>query len=136
MVNNEFIRAHAPEEKKFNAVTLSKANVDSVKLIEEKTDGEKLNAEKLEVVKTSDSTFFIYLLAIIGGLFLLRLLTSHKTVQNQIPASNAFNQIPCRQCRFFTNNHYLKCAVHPSNVLKQQAINCPDYWPPDGKFLN
>lgn len=47
MVNNKLIRAHVPEETNFNAVTLSKANVNSVKLIEEKTDGEKLNAEKL-----------------------------------------------------------------------------------------
>lgn len=37
------------------------------------------------------------------------------------------SQIPCRNCIFFAKNQYLKCAVHPFNVLTKQAINCSDY---------
>ncbi len=37
------------------------------------------------------------------------------------------SQIPCRNCKFFANNQYLKCAVHPSTVLTKQAANCSDY---------
>ena len=44
-----------------------------------------------------------------------------------------FTQAPCRTCRFFTNNPYLKCAVHPSTVLSTQAINCSDYSPQNGR---
>jgi hypothetical protein len=40
-------------------------------------------------------------------------------------------QIPCKTCRFFTNNHYLKCAVNPSTALTKQAFNCSDYLPQD-----
>lgn len=36
-------------------------------------------------------------------------------------------QVPCSNCRFFDNNHYLKCALHPSIVSTKQALNCPDY---------
>jgi len=38
-------------------------------------------------------------------------------------------QVPCGTCRLFNNNHYLKCAVHPSVVLTKQALNCSDYLP-------
>jgi hypothetical protein len=40
-------------------------------------------------------------------------------------------KVPCRNCRFFTNNPYLKCAVHPSTALTDQALNCSDYSPED-----
>ncbi|HAX77859.1 MAG TPA: hypothetical protein DCY88_18970 [Cyanobacteria bacterium UBA11372] len=39
-----------------------------------------------------------------------------------------FNKVPCRNCRYFTGNFYLKCAVRPSEVLTKKAINCSDYW--------
>ena len=39
------------------------------------------------------------------------------------------SQSKCTKCRFFDNNHYLKCAVHPSTVLKKEAHDCWDYEP-------
>ena len=39
------------------------------------------------------------------------------------------SQNKCTKCRFFDNNHYLKCAVHPSTVLKKEAQDCWDYEP-------
>lgn len=36
-------------------------------------------------------------------------------------------QSPCRKCQFFDENNYLNCAVHPSIVLTNQAVNCSDY---------
>ncbi|MCU0533070.1 MAG: hypothetical protein MUD14_04130 [Hydrococcus sp. Prado102] len=47
---------------------------------------------------------------------------------------NYFSQVPCRKCRFFSSNPYLRCAVHPSIVLKAEAKDCSDYWPINGKF--
>ncbi|MEH1937234.1 MAG: hypothetical protein V7L14_26725 [Nostoc sp.] len=38
-------------------------------------------------------------------------------------------QHPCKNCQFFNNNHYLKCAVHPSIALTKQALNCSEYMP-------
>lgn len=37
--------------------------------------------------------------------------------------------IPCQNCRFFNKSQRLCCAVHPSIVLTEQALNCPDYRP-------
>ncbi|AFZ21513.1 hypothetical protein Mic7113_5909 [Allocoleopsis franciscana PCC 7113] len=39
----------------------------------------------------------------------------------------SFKRVSCKGCRFFTNNPYLKCTVHPSTVLTKQSLNCPDY---------
>lgn len=38
-----------------------------------------------------------------------------------------FQQVPCKNCRFFSNNAYIKCAVQPSIVLTKQAMGCSDY---------
>ena len=39
----------------------------------------------------------------------------------------SFTQNKCRSCQFYARNLYLKCAVHPSIVLTQQANSCLDY---------
>jgi len=129
MDEKEFIKQSTTEGKNNNEVTGSKASQDSV-LIEEKLNGEKLYGKNFDVVKMPESAFYfsIYLLALIGWLIFLRLSNSRKILKNRSTTLQYFSQIPCRTCRFFINNQYLKCAVHPSTVLKQQAINCPDYW--------
>lgn len=37
------------------------------------------------------------------------------------------SQIPCRNCRFLSKSSYLKCAVHPTTALTEEAIACHDY---------
>lgn len=41
------------------------------------------------------------------------------------------SEVPCRNCRFFSHNPYLKCAVNPSIAMTAQAIDCSDYKPED-----
>jgi hypothetical protein len=36
---------------------------------------------------------------------------------------------PCFRCRYFSNNSYLKCAIHPVTTLTEQAVDCRDYCP-------
>ncbi len=48
--------------------------------------------------------------------------------KKRLMTSNHFQQVPCKNCRFFTNNHYLKCAVYPAVALTKQALNCSDFW--------
>jgi hypothetical protein len=43
-------------------------------------------------------------------------------------------KVPCKNCKFYSNNHYLKCAVKPSIVLTEEAMNCPEYSPSKGNF--
>ncbi|MBD2492967.1 hypothetical protein [Nostoc sp. FACHB-280] len=40
---------------------------------------------------------------------------------------NPLHQVPCKNCRFYANNHYLKCAVQPSIVLTDEAKNCTEF---------
>jgi hypothetical protein len=39
------------------------------------------------------------------------------------------HRIPCADCQYFTGDYTLKCTVHPSKALSEDAINCPDYAP-------
>jgi hypothetical protein len=44
------------------------------------------------------------------------------------------HQLPCKNCQYYCNNHYLKCAVQPSIVLTDEAKNCSEYLPKNDKF--
>jgi hypothetical protein len=39
------------------------------------------------------------------------------------------HQIPCANCQFFTDDYILKCTVHPTSALTEEAINCSDFCP-------
>ncbi|MDF5717037.1 MAG: hypothetical protein PUP93_25005 [Rhizonema sp. NSF051] len=56
-------------------------------------------------------------------------LSVRKSPQNGKLPINRFQEIPCCNCQFFQENHYLNCAVQPSVVLTKQALNCSDYLP-------
>jgi hypothetical protein len=56
---------------------------------------------------------------------------------NKLDTIERCTQIPCSSCRFFKNEFYLKCAVHPLKVSSADASDCPDYWPLDSnKFYS
>ncbi|PZV16342.1 MAG: hypothetical protein DCF22_05620 [Leptolyngbya sp.] len=50
-------------------------------------------------------------------------------VRDMAMRTQKMHQIPCSNCRFFTRNYQLKCTVHPSSALTEEAINCPDFDP-------
>jgi hypothetical protein len=43
--------------------------------------------------------------------------------------SNPCHPVPCRCCRYFSNNAHLKCAIHPVTALTEKAVDCRDYCP-------
>jgi hypothetical protein len=47
---------------------------------------------------------------------------------------NGVHKVPCKNCRFYSNNHYLKCAVQPSIVMTEDAKDCSEYSPKNGKL--
>lgn len=67
---------------------------------------------------------------IVLGFFVFTISELSKVNQNKIVifTINYFQKYPCRRCRFFNDNGYLKCAVHPYHALTKQAFNCSDYW--------
>lgn len=44
------------------------------------------------------------------------------------------HQLPCKNCQFYANNHYLRCAVQPTLVLTEEAKHCPEYSPKKDKI--
>jgi hypothetical protein len=68
-----------------------------------------------------------------GGLLLLagvvgfyRKMSFTKIKENSLFETE--EQTTCKNCRFFSHNPYLKCALHPSRVSTTESIECADYW--------
>ncbi|NEN97613.1 MAG: hypothetical protein F6K50_19410 [Moorea sp. SIO3I7] len=49
------------------------------------------------------------------------------TFRDGVAHLRQLHQIPCSRCAFFTGDYRLKCTVHPSKALTEEAINCYDY---------
>ncbi len=47
--------------------------------------------------------------------------------RNTFASARQMHQIPCSNCVFFTNDHRLKCTVHPQIANSESAIGCRDY---------
>ncbi|MGA7937212.1 MAG: hypothetical protein WCA35_26915 [Kovacikia sp.] len=50
-------------------------------------------------------------------------------MRDTVARSRRMHQIPCANCQFFTKDYHLKCTVHPSLALTEEAIDCPDFNP-------
>ncbi|WP_318719007.1 MULTISPECIES: hypothetical protein [unclassified Roseofilum] len=44
-----------------------------------------------------------------------------------IPQMKRLHSVPCNYCVYFTGCHYLKCTVHPSKALTEEAVDCRDF---------
>lgn len=84
---------------------------------------------------------FVWFTAPLSFMFVAWIVFSIKQLflHRPAPPSSAFPLVqpesPCSNCRFFSQNAYLKCAVHPSIALTKQAIDCSNFWAlDDDKF--
>lgn len=48
-------------------------------------------------------------------------------IRDTLRTSQQMHQIPCTNCQFFTNDHRLKCTVHPAIANTEEAAKCLDY---------
>jgi hypothetical protein len=85
---------------------------------------EKLSGQHLECI-----------VAILMFLLMTGVVIFHKfQLLHQVNSSKHPDTNPCKNCRFFSDNTYFKCAVHPDTVLTKAASNCHDYCPQPRKF--
>ncbi|MGK7932556.1 MAG: hypothetical protein AB4041_14135 [Microcystaceae cyanobacterium] len=49
------------------------------------------------------------------------------SVRDGVNRAKTMHQIPCANCRFFTNDYRLKCTIQPSIANTEQAIDCGDF---------
>ena len=61
---------------------------------------------------------------------LLALWGLYATGRETVQRVQALHQIPCANCQFFTNDHRLKCPVHPHRALTEEAVGCQDFQAP------
>lgn len=125
MQDNETLKRYVAGKRNFNGSDLSETSLSEAPLREAPLSGVKISNESLLLVAIG---FFI----IACSLAFTRLPYLWKGVGNRRATRKRFHQIPCSNCRFFNNNLYLKCAVHPYKVLSEKAIDCSDYWSQDG----
>lgn len=38
-------------------------------------------------------------------------------------------KVICHRCQYFSDNRYLKCALHPVTVLTEETVDCVDHRP-------
>ena len=62
-------------------------------------------------------------------IIILSVLTVWSAIRDSVAQAKRMHQIPCAHCQFFTNDHRLKCTVHPAIANSENAIDCPDYCP-------
>lgn len=48
-------------------------------------------------------------------------------IRDTLIRSKEMHEIPCANCQFFTNDHRLKCTVHPAIANTEKATKCLDY---------
>jgi hypothetical protein len=71
-------------------------------------------------------------MAIFGYIFSLTFLgaiawTVWGAARDIIAQAQRMHQRPCARCRYFTNDHRLKCPVHPQIANTEAAIACRDF---------
>jgi len=87
-------------------------------------------AKQERAVKSGDGLFLIrFGFTMILVISILILAKAWKVVRAKNVTFNYCPKLPCKNCHFFTNNHYLRCTVRPSCVLTEQALDCSDYRP-------
>ena len=68
----------------------------------------------------------IYLLG--AWVFILSLIaTLLGVIRDIINRTKQMHQIPCTNCRYFTNDYSLKCTVQPQIANTELAIDCSDF---------
>jgi len=123
-------------EDVFKYQKLATAETHFTSIVISEVDSERVQTEKVESkpIVANLSLGIVLLSCIICFIMLSKSwAATQEDLEDIIEIAN-FVQSPCRTCRFFSNNPYLKCAVHSTIVLTKEANKCPDY-NPQNRFL-
>jgi hypothetical protein len=123
MQNHEHITHYLIGENNFNQTLLSE-----IKVIQPQRD----KANSPDIITFESPIYFVSGWVILG-LILAAILT---VVRSEMFRVELVPEVPCKKCRFFSSNPYLRCAVHPCTVLTEKAMHCTDYRPQERKLFN
>lgn len=120
MSTREFFQPQAVKPSYYQNATLIESPSTSAPATEAPVNGDAISDGGLILVP-------IFLLVLAWVLACVGRFSFQKRFSSKLTTLKHYHQIPCQNCRFFNQNFYLKCAVHPSEALSAEAINCPDY---------
>ena len=121
-MNTSELKLYTSADKNHNRATISEIKLSQA----------EPNLVKPQPITKPDSTLFLLplcFLIIWAGIVSIASGVWKVTRNEKVAVKHLDQQIPCKNCQFFTSSHYLKCAVHPSIALTQQAVGCSDYCP-------
>lgn len=75
----------------------------------------------------SDHLLAVLVPVAIWGVLMLFVLALFFAIEEGCRQLRRLHQIPCYCCRYYTGSPYLKCPVHPTEALSEEAIHCRDY---------
>ncbi len=114
-----------PENYRLHQNATVERNINSAELIEVPAKV----ADPNETIRIQEELLLVPLGCVLAiwALIYLTPFAFWKALRYRIRRVEPSHKIPCSKCQYFQNSPYLQCAVHPSKVLKTEAINCPDY---------
>lgn len=132
-------------QKSFERTAFVESRQVSTEPVTKKTEGTKLDATAIPngamflfpVGLVVLFTFIAFRLAKVASRFSnvpLRLSNTWEVTGEEMLAIKYFHKFPCRNCRYFANNPYLKCAVQPDIALTVRSLNCSDYCPQNERY--
>lgn len=80
-------------------------------------------------VKTSNDALFLFPIGflVLWTIAVFVFLETSKLRRGKELLLKHFHRIPCRNCRYYSDNPYMKCAVNPAISQTREAANCQDF---------
>ena len=115
----------------FRHQKLATAETNFTSIVVSEVEPERVKTENIEnkPIVSNLSLGIVLLSCIICFIMMSKSWVAAQEDLEEMIEISSFSQSPCRKCRFFSNNPFLKCAVHPTIVLTKEANNCTDYNP-------
>lgn len=119
-----------------NVFAVEHNSINQTNAIEGQPVREELNGMNSELSFIYDGAIFLIPIGFIAVWTIFVLMSSElwTVARHGVLTVKNLHQVPCRNCRFFKNNPYLQCAVHPATALTADAANCSDYCPANKQF--
>ncbi|MBN3870555.1 hypothetical protein [Nostoc sp. JL33] len=121
MYHDQILQKTVAANSNLHQVTLSEAK-------KEQTQTHELTIDDIAIYLSPVG----FLIGWVGFFLILRKFQAFLDAKTVFPIK-ALHKVPCKNCRFYSHNHYLKCAVNPSIVLTEEAMNCSEYSPSNKK---
>jgi hypothetical protein len=124
MQANNFLKQYAVQKTDFTETSQSEANL---------VEAQHNDAIALDLLVSGG-----IIGGIIAGAVVVLMLPKIQTIMQEriLYKLKGLNKLPCHNCKFYSGNLYLRCAVNPAIVMTKEAKNCGEYNPSSDQISN